>query len=462
VSFPKYPRYKDSGIEWLKDSGIEWLDEVPDHWEVKRLRFVCEINPSKAEVSGLLEGYPVSFLPMEKVGTDGVMVLNETRSIGDVLQGFTYFRNEDVIVAKITPCFENGKGALCQNLTNGIGFGSTEFHVLRSRPGHDPKFIFYLTRSNLFRSLGEAFMIGSAGQKRVPEDFVSSFVAGFPPFKEQQVIATFLDRKTAELDELIRLNKRLIELLQEKRQALISHAVAIGLNPDAPMKDSGIEWLGKIPMHWTVNKVRRVTGQITNGFVGPTREILRDEGVRYIQSLHVKNQTIKFETPYFVEKEWSDEHSRSILRKGDLVIVQTGGCTGEVAIVPGEFEGSNCHALIILKSAENRGYNPYLLYVMISEYGRQSLESVQTGALHPHLNSTIICDIVVPSPPLTEQVAIAAYLDIESAKLDALVAKIEAAIERLQEHRTALISAAVTGKIDVREPASRAEAAAML
>src|SRR5690606_37188673 len=131
---------------------------------------------------------------------------------------------------------------------------------------------------------------------------------------EQTQIARFLDHETARIDALIEEQQRLIELLKEKRQAVISHAVTKGLDPTVPMKDSGVEWLGEVPAHWEVRSISSISNKITNGYVGPTRDILVDEpGVRYLQSLHIKSNKIKFEVPYYVSAQWSAEHAKSIL-----------------------------------------------------------------------------------------------------------------------------------------------------
>jgi len=209
----------------MKDSGVEWLREVPEGWIVKRLKYACQVNPSKSELADLSAETQVSFLPMELVGEDGMLSLGETRTIEQVWEGYTYFRDKDVIVAKITPCFENGKGALCNNLFNGIGFGTTELYVLRAKEGICPKYIYYLTKSRPFRALGAAMMHGTAGQQRVPDDFVKDFRLGFPSINEQQAIADFLDRETAKIDALINKIREGIEKLKEYRTALISAAV---------------------------------------------------------------------------------------------------------------------------------------------------------------------------------------------------------------------------------------------
>jgi type I restriction enzyme S subunit len=209
----------------LKPSGVEWLGDVPEHWEIKRTRYVCHLNPSKSEVSTLPAETMVSFLPMDKVGIEGEIVLDENRAIEDVLQGFTYFRDGDNIVAKITPCFENGKGALVSKLTNNIGFGSTEFHVLRPMQHTVAGFIYYLTRTHLFRLLGTATMYGAGGQKRVPENFIRNFPIAFPPIHEQQAIVAYLDTETGRMEGVGAAIKTQIEKLREYRQALVSAAV---------------------------------------------------------------------------------------------------------------------------------------------------------------------------------------------------------------------------------------------
>lgn len=209
----------------MKDSGVEWLGEIPSHWEIKRLRFVCELNPSKSEVADLSPDTQVSFLPMEKVNEDGTFSLDETRTVEQVWQGYTYFRDQDVVVAKITPCFENGKGAVFEGLVNGVGFGTTEFHVLRANQDTDPRFIFYLTRSNSFRQLGVMSMYGVAGQQRVPQEFLANFVTGFPLLLEQRAIAAHLDRETARLDAAAAEIETSIAHLEEYRAALIAAAV---------------------------------------------------------------------------------------------------------------------------------------------------------------------------------------------------------------------------------------------
>ncbi|MDT4859412.1 hypothetical protein FQZ97_939200 [compost metagenome] len=171
--------------------------------------------------------------------------------------------------------------------------------------------------------------------------------------------------------------------------------------------------------------------------------------MRYLQSLHIKKNEIRFNEPYFVSLQWSLDHQKSILQTGDVLIVQTGDI-GQVAVVTEEFEGCNCHALIIVSPLRTVILGEWLSWVLNSEYGFHSLLSIQTGALHPHLNCGNVKELFIPVPPLETQAEAVKYLATETSKFDELISTAQSAIDLLKERRTALISAAVTGKIDVR------------
>ncbi len=182
----------------MKPSGIDWLGDIPAHWGKRRLRFDAHLNPLKSKLA-LPADTEVSFVPMDAVGEHGGLQLNETRPIGEIYNGYTYFADGDICIAKITPCFENGKGALARGLTNGVAFGTTELHVIRPLPGLDAHFLFYMTIAHDFRSFGEAEMLGAGGQKRVPEEFLKDWRAPLPPPEIQRKIVQFLDEATAQI-----------------------------------------------------------------------------------------------------------------------------------------------------------------------------------------------------------------------------------------------------------------------
>ena len=187
---------------------------TPSGWEVKKLNELCEINPKKpSKPSDEL----VSFISMSQVSEDGQIISTETKTYDEVSKGFTSFKDKDVLVAKIIPCFENGKGALAHTLVNGIGFGSTEFHVLRAKENTDPKFIYYLTRTDAFRAKGTMNMQGSAGHRRVTTDFIQIYKINTPPLPEQQKIAKILST----WDKAISTTERLIDNSTQQKKALM-------------------------------------------------------------------------------------------------------------------------------------------------------------------------------------------------------------------------------------------------
>ena len=446
--FRPYPEYRDSGVKWL--------GSIPAHWEARRLRFVVETSIIKKEVRDLDPETKVSFVPMEAVLEYGGIVLDSTKPLSNVVEGYTYFRNGDVIVAKITPCFENGKGALAAGLCNGVGFGTTELHVLRASFRVDPRFLLYLTFSDHFRRLGTASMYGAGGQKRISDDFIRDFRHPVPGLPEQRAIANFLDRETAKIDALVARKERLIELLQEKRTALITRAVTRGLDPNVPMKDSGVEWLGEIPAHWEVKRLKHLTPGTTVGIVVTPSKYYVDEGIPCLRSLNVSRGTIDMDNLVFISEHANEIHRKSKIFAGDVVVVRTGQA-GTAAVVPTELDGANCIDLLIVRRSEQI-LPRYVYYYLNSRNAISQAAELSVGAIQAHYNTSTLVQLLVPRIPLDEQNRIVTHLDAATRETDRLIAKIHKATDHLREFRTALISAAVTGKIDVRATSAEASA----
>jgi type I restriction enzyme, S subunit len=416
----------------------------PVHWCEKRLRFSMVLNPSKRELRTVDRGTLVSFLPMENVSEHGVLDLSEIKCLEDVVSGFTYCADGDVLVAKITPCFENGKGALCQGLRNGIGFGSTEFHVCRPRHNElDANFLFYLSRSSGFRKFGEMEMKGTAGQKRVTDDYLRNFRVALPPPDEQRMIADFLDRETEKIDGLIAEKEKLIRLLEEKRKAVISDAVTKGLNPDVKLRDSGVPWLGMIPEHWRSLRIRRICQVKRGASPRPIQDpkFFDDDGeyawVR-IGDVTASNKYLETTTQRLSELG----KSRSVPLSPGSLFLSIAGSVGKPIITK-------------IKCCIHDGFvyfvglkqnHEFLYYIFCTGELYKGLGKLGTQL---NLNTNTIGDIVVPLPSLDEQESIVAFLDRKISKLDGTVDGIRQCISLLQERRAALLSAAVTGRIDV-------------
>ena len=441
--YKPYPAYRDSGVEWL--------GRVPEHWAAKKLMY------------WISTGYGSGTTP-----SDESYYINDESGVAWVTTGElrenTINRTEKYVtehaLASHSALKVHPVGSLViamYGATIGrlgvLGIEATLnqacFAIHPSSVITTP-FLRYWFEG--FRS--ELIELGTGGgQPNVSADKIRNLVVPAPCSEdEQNAVTLHLDRETVRIDALVAKKTRFIELLREKRQALITHAVTKGLDPSVKMKDSGVEWLGEVPEHWEIRSVSSVGTKITNGYVGPTRDILVEDGVRYLQSLHIKGNQIKFDVPYFVTSEWSGQHKKSILEAGDVLIVQTGDI-GQATVVTDEFAGCNCHALIIVSPDRNIVAGEWISWVFNSSYGLHTLLSIQTGAMHPHLNCGNVKDVALPVPPLDEQWEIIKCVEHEARRVSALIAKTERSIELIKERRSALITAAVTGQIDLREAA---------
>jgi type I restriction enzyme, S subunit len=437
-----YPEYKDSGEDWL--------GKIPASWELKRLRFVLSVRPSPSELNGLSPDTPVSFLPMELIGDDGTFDREHAKAISDIGAGFTYFAEGDVTVAKITPCFENGKGALMTGLVNGVGFGTTELHVLRPGPKLDGHFLYYLTISHPFRTIAAAHMYGTGGQKRVPEEFIRDLRVGIPSLVEQRRIVAFLDSETAKIDAMITRKERLIELLEERRTALISQVVTKGLTSDIPMKYSGVEWLGDIPSHWKALQLKRVA-RIDYGLVLEL-DRTETEGIPIISLPNVTKdgQLLLEDVPRTKLIEKDKKHL--LLKKGDLLFNWRNGSPdhiGKTAYFNADGEYTHVSFLLRLRFDQSK-HNPRYYQMFLNNLRNTGFFSSSKSMVNKTYNQTELGRLEVVVPPIEQQNAIAQYLEHKTANIDKIIVKTRWTIHQLREYRIALITMAVTGKIDVR------------
>lgn len=439
MSLPRYAEYKDSGVATL---GL-----VPSHWQVKRLRFVAELNPSKSEVASLDRQTEVSFLPMDAIGDDGTIRLDETRTLAQVENGYTYFRDGDVVIAKITPCFENGKGAAICGLLDGVGFGTTELIVVRPKPQVTMSdYLGWLFTSPTFRKDAEGAMYGAGGQKRVPDSFVRDYLDAVPPIEEQSAIAAFLDRETGKIDALIAEQEKLLTLLAEKRQATISHAVTRGLNPNAPMKDSGVPWLGEVAAHWNMDRLAalyRETAELGNDEL-PILSVSIHDGVsdRELDDAELDRKVTR-----------SDDRSKyKRVRPNDLTYNMMRAWQGGFGSVAVMGQVSPAYVVATPRSELRTFFIEQLLRTpQAIEQVRRYSRGITEFRLRLYWDE--FKNIRIALPPLAEQDAILSAITSMTDKFDALSAQAKHGIDVLKERRSALIAAAVTGKIDVRQAA---------
>ncbi|MBU2600495.1 restriction endonuclease subunit S [bacterium] len=422
----KYPKYKDSGIEWL--------GEIPEGWEVKRLKYATENLdnirvPLSAEERGQVEGsYPY-------YGATGIIgYVNDYLFDGEYLligeDGAPFFlENKDVAFT--------AKGKFWVN---------NHAHILKIYENSDIRFVMHSLNCVDY----EKYITGSTRDKLTQSD-LSRIIIPFPPFSEQQSIANFLDQKTSKIDELIKKNEKLVELLKEKRQAIISHAVTKGLDPNVEMKDSGVEWIGKVPEHWGVSPIKRIVDTPVTDGPHETPEIL-DEGVPFVSAEAIRDNKINFERKRGFISEY--DHRRYSLKyhpkRDDIYMIKSGATTGNLAIVETDEEFNIWSPLAVIRVHQKKVDARFVLSAMNSKEFQTSVQLFWSYGTQQNIGMNVIENLLIPLPPLSEQQFIANFLDQKTAKIDDLTQNIQSQIETLKEYRQSLISNVVTGKIDVR------------
>ena len=312
------------------------------------------------------------------------------------------------------------------------------------------KFLFYVfAGEQAYKGLGK---MGT--QLNLNTDTVGGIKVALPSNNDFIAnIVNFLDHETAKIDNLIEKQQQLIELLKEKRQAVISHAVTKGLNPDAPMKDSGVEWLGEVPEHWTVTRLGYHAIKIGSGKTPRGgSEIYLDEGVLFLRSQNIYDDGLRVESSecVFIDLKTHNEMKGTRVLEGDILLNITGASIGRSCIVPTPFVEANVNQHVcILRFTEN--IRDFISYAMKSSSTKEQIEACQVGGNREGLNFEQASKINICLPPEEEIGAVLGYLKIRLPQLDTLEKKAANIILLLQERRTALISAAVTGKIDVRD-----------
>lgn len=442
AKYKAYPKYKNSGVEWL--------GEIPAFWKISAIKHVAQLNPSKSSVTREQMKGMCSFIPMEKLKFNFIAT-DEVKATSDVYNGYTFFEDKDILIAKVTPCFENKNMAVADNLYNGLGFGSSEIYVLRCNNTTDNRFLFYRLQEDNFMFIAEGAMTGAGGLKRVPSDVINTFKIGLPGKKEQAKIVDFLDHETAKIDKLIYKQQKLIELLKEKRQAVISHAVTKGLNPDVPMKDSGVEWLGEVPEHWEVKRIKHF-GKVIGGFAFKSGDFT-EEGYPVIKISNVSHLSFDWGDSSFLPYSFSVTHKEYLVPKGALVFAMTRPViTGGIKVTLFDNDSTPLiNQRVGFMNIKNKEIPKFILISTQSSSFLAQFVNNMTITNQPNISSEGIESIFLPVPSNAELSSILTYLEDLEGRFSELTNKASMQVSLLQERRTALISAAVTGKIDVRD-----------
>jgi type I restriction enzyme S subunit len=439
-----YPKYKNSQVEWL--------GKVPEHWNSASLKWISVRYSGGTPDKTISEYWEDGTIPWLNSGA-----VND----GYILEPSTYiteeaFKNSS---AKWIPKNALVMALAGQGKTKGmvahLGFKTTcnqsMAAIIPDKKVHS-RFLYWWLTKNYFNLRNLA---GGEARDGLNLDLIGAVPCPLLPFHEQESIAFFLDRETRQIDTLIDKKQCMIELLKEKRTALISRAVTKGLNPKAKLKPSGVEWLKEVPEHWEVNRVKHIANTISKGTTPSTEglEILEEGKIRFLKAENLVDNSLCPEPEFFIDEKTNSFLSRSILKEKDILIVIAGATIGKVAILEDAFLPANTNQAVCFIRLQLPEQSRFVWYYFRSDFVRHQILVNSVQSAQPNISMSLIKELVLPSPPLSEQQAISTFLDRETAKIDKLVSKVEEAILKLKEYRTAIISAAVTGKIDVREAA---------
>lgn len=421
---------------------------IPDGWVFGILSDFADINPRLPNKAELLDDTKVSFIKMEDVSNNAVITNKRIRNYSEVSKGFTSFKNQDVLVAKITPCFENGKGGFADNLYNGVGFGSTEFHVIRSNEKLCSKYLYQFTNYSSFRLEAASNMTGSAGQRRVQTDFFKTYRMGFPPLPEQQKIAAIL----SSVDDVIEKTQSQIDKLKDLKAGMMQELLSPSegsrqskVMGHAEFKDSP---LGRIPVGWDVLTIDDFVTKVGSGVTpkGGGKAYV-DKGIPLIRSQNVYPDGLRLSDVCYITNEQHDKMANSKLKPNDVLLNITGASIGRCYYLPDDFtEGNVNQHVCIIRLKKSLVNHVFLSLILNSQFGQSQIMSLQAGGNREGLNFQQIRAIKLAIPTLKEQEMIAASVSSVDNKISVLRGKLKST----QNTKKALMQDLLTGKVRVQ------------
>lgn len=423
----------------MKDSGVEWIGAIPADWSISRIKYVAEFDPvcNKSAING---SSLITYTPMDCIKHG--WFINNSAPLESLSTSLTTYQEGDIVMAKVTPCFENGNIAIMEGLHNGFGMGSSELFVFRPKC-IDTKFFFYWLQNNAFVQKAKATMTGTGGLKRVSPVFTRNCPVHIPPYEDQRRIALFLDDKVDQVNILIANVQAQIEKLKAYKQSLITEVVTKGLAPTVPMKDSGVEWIGKIPAHWEVTRIKDMFDLRNER--NDEADLSKVNLISLYTDLGVVQHSDLTET---TGNRAVTAEGYKFVHKNDIVVNIILCWMGAVGM--SKYDGVTSPAYDIYRPLEgtNSEYYHYLFRTNrfngeCYRYGRGIM------MMRWRTYSTEFRAINIPCPPADEQRKIVDYLNEKSSQVDRLIAIKQAKIEKLEQYKHSLIYEYVTGKKEV-------------
>lgn len=455
------------------------LNDTNASWPLKPLCEVVDINP-RMDKSAYPDDLEVSFVPMAAVEAgSGRMEVAQAKHFSAVKKGYTSFKESDVLFAKITPCMENGKMAVVPKLTSGLGFGSTEFHVLRPHEGIDPRFVYYFVSSQNFRREAAHRMTGAVGQKRVPQSFLEEALIPVPLFEDQKSIVAEIEKQFSRLDEAVANLKRVKANLKRYKAAVLKAALEGKLTEDWRKQHPDVEpaskllerilaerrakWSGRgiykeskkpdatelpaLPEKWAWATVDQLTAMVTSGSRG-WGDYYSDTGPIFIRAQDIKTDTLNLENVARVRIPTNTEGTRTAVANGDVLITITGANVTKSALVRRLSEQAFVSQHVALLKPCLGEVSPYLFtWVVSPAHGRRTLERWAYGAGKPGLSLDQVRSLPVALPPPDEQKQIVAEVERRLSVIDELEATVEANLTRADRLRQSILCQAFSSRL---------------
>ena len=416
-----------------KDSGIAWIGEIPEHWKVKRVKNIC----SQTNIKENSKGNPLPYIGLENIESGSGKYVDTTSEVDGIANRFC---KKNVLFGKLRPYLSK------VYLAKSDGICSTEFIVYDTKE-NDCRFIHKLLLSQAFIEVVNSSTYG-AKMPRANSDFINNIYVQIPPLSEQQSIANYLEQKCGEIDEMITLQEEMITKLQSYKQSVITEAVTKGLDKNVPLKDSGIEWIGEIPEHWEVKRLKfscNVFGRI--GFRGYKSDDLVSEGNGAItlSPSNMKDMKMDYTNRTYLSWKKYYESPEIMISKNDILMVKTGSTYGKCSFVDDiPMECTINPQIVVFK--QHKDYPKFLAYSFQTKATRAFVETSVVGGTIPTIAQEKIMNYFFAFPPLSEQQSIANYLDQKCSEIDELISIKQQKIEKLKDYKKSLIFECVTGK----------------
>ncbi|MFA4875864.1 MAG: restriction endonuclease subunit S [Methanoregula sp.] len=441
-------------------------DELPEGWKFVTINSACEVNPPKPSKDFLPADAPVTFVPMSAVDADmGAITNPQIKPYLEVRNGFTSFCDGDVIMAKITPCMENGKAAIVHGMKNGIGFGSTEFHVMRSRGEILPEYLFYYIRQESFRNEAESHFTGSVGQKRVPADFIKQRVIPRPPLAEQELIVARIEALLTQVNAARDRLNRVPLIMKRFRQAVLAAACSGRLMEGCRESNAveGIEqslqkdnvdfndetntpfYIGSLPKTWGWISIDDAMEKVID-YRGRTPPIEK-EGIPHITTSNIRNGHINWITEKFVTQETYENYmTRGIPEIGDVFFTMEGPL-GEVAILHENRKFSLAQRMLLLRGQKEIFDSEYLAFALMCSGVQSAINMKATGSGVKGIAYKRFKQVQIPHPPLSEQHKIVRRVRLLFERADAIDREVVVAGRRCERLTQAVLAKAFRGEL---------------